>query len=130
MDFAVPADHRVKIKESKMRQLLRLSQGTKKVMEHKGDGATNCNRCPWNSPQRVGTWMTNQDIQTTTLLRAARILRKVLERLAITQTSVKDNQLMLVWKKKHKEYNNMQKNSKCRLCSDKDETANYISECS
>ena len=35
-------------------------------------------------------------IQTTALLRLARILRRVLERLAVTQTPVKDHQLMLV----------------------------------
>ena len=38
-------------------------------------------------------------IPTIALLRSARILRRVLERrLAVTQTPVKDHQLMLMWK--------------------------------
>ena len=45
-----------------------------------------------------------ETIQTTALLRSTRILRRVLEtwgdlrRLAVTQTSVKDHQLKLMWK--------------------------------
>ena len=39
-----------------------------------------------------------ETIQTTTLLRSARILRRVLRRLAVTQTSVKDPQLTLILK--------------------------------
>ena len=42
-------------------------------------------------------------IQTTEILRSARIVRKVLRRLAVTQTPVKDHQLRLV-RKTHKEY--------------------------
>ena len=45
-----------------------------------------------------------ETIQTTALLRTARILRRVLEtwgdlrRLAVTQTPVKNHQLILMWK--------------------------------
>ena len=38
-NFAVPADHRLKIKEDK--QVLRPCQRTKKAIEHEDDGDTN-----------------------------------------------------------------------------------------
>ena len=41
MDFAVPADHKVKIKESEVRQVLRIGKRTKKAVEHEGDSNTN-----------------------------------------------------------------------------------------
>ena len=39
-----------------------------------------------------------ETIQTTALLRTARILRRVLRRLAVSQTPVKNHQLILMWK--------------------------------
>ena len=42
VDFAVPADHRIKLKECK-------KKGIEKIMEHAGDNNTNCNWCVWNS---------------------------------------------------------------------------------
>ena len=56
MDFAIPADHPVKIKKKKRkkRQLLRPCQRTEKAVEHETDGDTNCNWCTWNGPQRIG----------------------------------------------------------------------------
>ena len=49
MDFAVVADHRVKIGESKKeRQELRFCQITKKAVEHESDGDTNWNQYTWN----------------------------------------------------------------------------------
>ena len=54
VDFAVQADHRVKIKENeKKRQILRSCQRTKKVTEHEGNGDTNCNLSTWNDHQRL-----------------------------------------------------------------------------
>ena len=42
MDFTIPADHRVKIKESKKRdKYLDLARVTN-IMEHEGGGDTNC----------------------------------------------------------------------------------------
>ena len=35
-------------------QVLGSCRRTKKTVEHEGDGDTNCNWCPWNSPQRLG----------------------------------------------------------------------------
>ena len=50
MDFAVPADHRIKLKKkSKKRDkyLDLVIELKKKKMEHKGDNYTNCDWCVW-----------------------------------------------------------------------------------
>ena len=55
MNFAVLADHSVKIKESKKKnKYLDLAREIKKVIEYKGDGDTDYNWCTWNSCQRFG----------------------------------------------------------------------------
>ena len=83
VDFAVPALNRVKFRENdKSEKFLDLAgELKKKNMEHEGDDDTNCNWRAWKDPQsfeeleirgRVKT------IQTTALLRSARILRRVL----------------------------------------------------
>ena len=42
VDFAVPADHRIKLKECKKRdKYLDLARELKKTMEHEGDNYTN-----------------------------------------------------------------------------------------
>ena len=54
-------------------------------MEHDGDGDTNCNWCTRNNPRRIGKRLEDLEIRghvetiQTTLLRSARILRRVLE---------------------------------------------------
>ena len=55
-------------------------------MKDEGDGDTNCNVCTWNYPRRIGKGIEDieikgpgEAIQTTALLRSARILRRVLE---------------------------------------------------
>ena len=46
LDFAVPAYHRVKLKESEKRdKYLDLAWELKKIMEHERDGYTNCKLC-------------------------------------------------------------------------------------
>ena len=56
VDFAVPADHRVKLKENeKMDKYLDLARELKKTVEHESDDYTNCNWCSWYSRQRIGT---------------------------------------------------------------------------
>ena len=51
VDFAVLADHGVKLKESEKRnKYLDLVRELKKTMEHKGDGDTNYKWCTWNNP--------------------------------------------------------------------------------
>ena len=50
VDFAVPADHRIKLKEcEKKDKYVDLARELKKTMEHAGDNYTNCNWCVWNS---------------------------------------------------------------------------------
>ena len=43
VDFAVPADHRVKMKENEKRdKYMNLARELKKAVEHNSDGNTNC----------------------------------------------------------------------------------------
>ena len=50
VDFAVPADRRIKLKEcEKKDKYLDLAREVKKTMEHAGGNYTNCNWCFWNS---------------------------------------------------------------------------------
>ena len=108
VDFSVPADHRVKLKKcEKKAKYLDLARELKKL---------------WNMkvtivPVVIGTFGTITKgllkgledlefggrlgtIQMTELLRTARILRSPgdLRRLAVTQTPVKNHQLILMWK--------------------------------
>ena len=49
VDFAVTADHRIKLKECKYKdKYLDLARELKKTVEHAGDNDTNCNRCVWH----------------------------------------------------------------------------------
>ena len=50
LDFAVPADYRIKLKESKKKdKYLDLARKIEKTMEHDGDNHTNCDCCFWYS---------------------------------------------------------------------------------
>ena len=50
VDFAVPADHRLKLKEYKKKDKYRdLAWEQKKTMGHAGDNYTYCNWCVWKS---------------------------------------------------------------------------------
>ena len=112
MDFAVPADNKIKLKECKKKdKYLDLAKELKKL---------------WNMkvtiiPTVIGAFSTEtkglfkgikhlevggrvETIQTTALLRTARIMWRVLEtwrdlrRLAVTQTPEENYQLKLTWK--------------------------------
>ena len=49
VDFAVPSDHRIKLKECEKRdKYLDLARELKKTMEHEGDSYTNCDWCLWH----------------------------------------------------------------------------------
>ena len=49
MDFAVLADHRVKIEENEKRdKYLDLARELKKAVEHESNNVTNCNWNVWN----------------------------------------------------------------------------------
>ena len=55
VDFAVPADRRVKLKQSEKRdKYLDLTRELKKVMAHENDSDANCNWCARYSHQRIG----------------------------------------------------------------------------
>ena len=55
VDFAVPADHRVKLKENeKMDKYLDLARELKKLWNMKSESDTNCSWCTWNGPKRIG----------------------------------------------------------------------------
>ena len=49
VDFAVPVDHRIKLKECEKRdKYFDLARELKKKMEHEGDNYTNCDWCFWH----------------------------------------------------------------------------------
>ena len=64
MDFAVPANKRVKLKESKKKKkkkekkdkYLDHARELKKTMKHESDGDINCDWCGQCSHQRICTW--------------------------------------------------------------------------
>ena len=54
MVFAVPADHRVKLKENTNKdKYLDLAKELKKTVEHTSDNYTSCDWCSWYSYERV-----------------------------------------------------------------------------
>ena len=86
VDFAVSADHTERIKErEKIDKYLDQTKELKNTMEHNGDDDTNCNLYSWNRPQSLAVnqeleiWGRIETIQTTALLRSARIFRRVLK---------------------------------------------------
>ena len=79
VDFAVPADLRVKLKEREKRGKYQDLAREVKNMEHESDCDNNCNRCAWNNHQKIEIRRHVETIETTVLLRSARILRRVLE---------------------------------------------------
>ena len=53
MDFAIPADDRVKLKEREKREKYLDSLQNKSTKEYEGDGDTDCNWYTRNNPQRT-----------------------------------------------------------------------------
>ena len=108
MDFAVPADHRIKVKESEKKDksldLARELKKKKKTMDYEGDNYTNHDWCFWYSHQRIikGTRglrnkRTSGDHPNYSIIENGRNTGD-LRRLAVTQTPVKDHQLKLMGK--------------------------------
>ena len=55
MGVAVPANHRIKLKESEKRNKYQdIARELKQYIKYIGGGDTNCNWCTWNNPQRIG----------------------------------------------------------------------------
>ena len=109
VDFAVPADHRIKLKECEKRdKYFDLARELKRLWNMKvtiipivigAFGTVTEGLLKDLEDLEVGDRVEN--IQTTALLKTARILRRVLEtwaKLVVTQTPVKDHQLTLMWK--------------------------------
>ena len=107
--FAVPADHRINLKEcEKKDKYLDLARELKKLWNMKVTivpivicalGTITKGLLKGLEDLEVGRRV--ETIQMTALLRTARILRWVpgdLRRLAVTQTTVKNHQLTLMWK--------------------------------
>ena len=50
VDFTVPADNRIKLKESEKKdKYLDLARELKKTVKHESDDCTNCDCCSWHS---------------------------------------------------------------------------------
>ena len=108
VDLAVPADHRIKLKESEKRdKYLDHARELKKNVDHTGDNYTNCNWCVWNSNLRIskgtrglGGWRTSGDHTNDSIVENGQNTKKSLGNLrrpAITQTPVKNHRLTLMW---------------------------------
>ena len=107
MDFAIPTDNRVKIKESKNgNKYLDLARELRKLRNMRvTDGDATCNWNTWNNPPmflkevtRVGNQRTNRDHIDNSILEICQNPEKStgnLRRLAVTQTPVKDHQQTL-----------------------------------
>ena len=86
VDFAVPANHREKIKENEKRVKYVDLLESFKTVEHQGDGETNCSWCTWNGLQvlrkksgGIGDQKKNRDQPDQSTVRSARILWRVQE---------------------------------------------------
>ena len=106
VDFAVPADYRIKLKENEKKD--KYQDLAKKTVEHEGDYYTNCDWCFWYSHQRIlkgteglGNKRTSGDHPNNYIIENGQNTEKSpgdLRRLAVTQTPMKDHQLKLMWK--------------------------------
>ena len=109
IDFAVPADHRIKLKEcEKKDKYLNLARELKKTIEHECDNYTNSDWCFCYINSRtikgtggLGRWWTSGDYLNDNVLEDGQNTEKSpedLRRLAVTQTPMRDHQLPLMWK--------------------------------
>ena len=109
VDFAVLADHRIKLKKSEKKdKYLDLARELKKTMEHEGDNYTNLYWCFWYSHRRIikgtegiGGRRTSGEHPNYNIIGNGQNTEKSrgdLRRLAVTQTLVKNHQLKLMFK--------------------------------
>ena len=107
VDFAVPTDHRIKLKECETKyKYLYLAKKIENTKEHAGDNYTNCNWCIWNSNLRntkgtgeLGTWRTSGEHPNYSSIENDQNSEKSpgdVRRLAVSQTPGKDHQLALM----------------------------------
>ena len=110
VDFAVPADYRVKPKESEKRDMyVHLTRELKKnPTEHESDSSNNWNLRAWYSHQRISTWngelenkRKSADHPNYSVIEVGQNTEKSpgnLWRLAVNETLLENHQLTLVWK--------------------------------
>ena len=110
VDFAVPTDHRIKLKgsEKKDKYLDIARELKKKLWNYEGDNYTNRDLCFWYSHQRIINgigelrgWRTSGGHPIYSIIENGQNTEKSpgdLRRLAVTQTPVKYHQLKLMWK--------------------------------
>ena len=109
VSFAVPADNRIKLKESEKKdEYLDLAREIKKTMEHEGVNYTSSDCCFWYSHLRIIKGIgeliggrTSGGYPDYNIIESGQNIEKSpgdLRRLPVTQTPVKDHQLTLMWK--------------------------------
>ena len=109
MDFFVPTNRRVKLKECKKRdKYLDFAWEQKKTVGHGSDDYTNCSWCSWYSHQMIGiraevlgSNRTGRDSPNYSIVEIGQNTEKGpgdLKRLAVTQIPVENHQLTLMWK--------------------------------
>ena len=108
VEFAIPADLRVKLKDSEKRDkyLEFVREEKKTTMEHEGDYDNSCNWCTWNNSQRIGKKARRlgnksssgdyQDYNTIKIDSNSEKSPWDLKRLAVTQTPMENPQQMLI----------------------------------
>ena len=107
MDFAVPADQGVELKEYQKREkYIDFAGELKKTVEHERDNYTNSNWCSGYRHQRIGTrtgglenTRTGGEDPNSSITEIGQKTEKSpgdFGKLAVTQTSVKDHQLTLM----------------------------------
>ena len=107
VDFAVPVDHRVKLKENeKGDKYLDLARKLKKTVEHESDDDTNYDWCSWYCHQRIGKGngglgnRTSRDHPNYGIIKIGQnIIKSLVDlgRFVVIQTLVKNYRLTLVW---------------------------------
>ena len=107
LGIAVPADHRVKLKVKRRISTWTLLRNWKTV-EYENDYYTNCFSCSWychwkinKEPVGLGNNRTRKDHPNYCIIENGQNTEKSprdLGRLAVSQTSVKNHQLTLMWK--------------------------------
>ena len=109
MDFAVPADHKIKVKESEKKDKYpRPCKGIENTMEHEGDNSTYRDWCFWYNHRRIikgtggiGGWRTRGGHLKNNIIENGQNTEKSpgdLRRLVVSPTPVRDHQLKLMRK--------------------------------
>ena len=101
VDIAVPADHRIKVKECEKKISTSTLLENWKAVEHEGDDCTNCNWRFWHINLRIikgtgghGSWWTRGDHPNDSIIENGQNTEKSpghLRRLAVTKTPVENH---------------------------------------